>query len=232
MTLAPPPRLIVFDLYGTLLDLASVLASSAAALGGDGPSLLAEWRARQLAHTWLRTLMGRYAPFDQVTAESLDAVLSGRPYADEALRARLLDAFRAPAPYPEAAALLADLATTGIPCAILSNGTPDMIASALGAGGLHERFRWVLSVDAVRQYKPAPAAYRLVGERTGVAPGEALFVSANWWDAAGASAFGFPTAWVNRDGAAADPLGAPSAHAVTSLDGLRPLLGLPARSAS
>src|ERR1700745_2468348 len=56
----------------------------------------------------------------------------------------------------------------------------------------------VLSVDAIRLYKPRPEVYALVTERFKIAPGETVFVSSNRRDRMGAAAVGFQTAWVNR----------------------------------
>jgi 2-haloacid dehalogenase len=59
-------------------------------------------------------------------------------------------------------------------------------------------FDAVLSVDAVRRYKPRPEVYALVTGRFGVKPAEVVFVSSNRWDVMGAAAFGFRPLWINR----------------------------------
>ena len=84
--------------------------------------------------------------------------------------------------------------------AVLSNGTRDMLDVAIKSAGMSGLFDHVLSVDAVRQYKTAPAAYRLGTDAFGYAAREILFVSSNGWDAAGATWFGYTTFWINRSG--------------------------------
>lgn len=196
-------RVCVFDAYGTLFDVAGAARIAAAegthpALGLAWEQLAADWRTRQLEYTWLRSVMGSHADFAQVTAEALDWAMAAAGLDDPGLRARLLDLYRRLPAYPEVPAMLAALRTRGIPAAILSNGTPGMLADATRSAGIDGAFDAVLSVESVGIYKPAPAVYRLVTDRFGCAPHEVLFVSSNGWDAAGAASFGFRTVWANR----------------------------------
>jgi 2-haloacid dehalogenase len=69
------------------------------------------------------------------------------------------------------------------------------------------KFDAVLSVDAVKQFKPVPEVYQLAVERLGVAREVIGFVSSNCWDALGAKSFGFCVYWINRTGAPVDRLG-------------------------
>jgi 2-haloacid dehalogenase len=200
-------RAIVFDAYGTLLDLATAVEPHVAALGDRSVSLLALWRAKQLEYTWLRTLMGRYADFARITRDALDYACDSLGCAPQpTLREALLDAFHHLRCYADAADSLERLRAAGVRTAILSNGTPGMLGSALRASGLDAKFDAVLSADAVRRYKPDPLVYRMATDAFRCAPSELVFVSANAWDVAGAAAFGCATIWVNRSGAAPERL--------------------------
>jgi 2-haloacid dehalogenase len=55
-----------------------------------------------------------------------------------------------------------------------------------------------LSVEMVGIFKPAPAVYQLAVDRLDVAAADIVFMSANAWDAVGATAFGLRVAWINR----------------------------------
>lgn len=202
-----PVQALVFDAYGTLLDVASV--EDACRSATDAASALATlWRQKQLEYSWLRTLMGRYTDFWSVTADALD-------YALEALglsvnpdtRERLLESWRQVRPFPDVAPALDRLRAWRL--AVLSNGTPAMLDAALRRAGLRDRFAAVLSVDLIGTYKPAPQVYRIPEEALGIPRHEVLFVSSNGWDAAGARASGVLVAWVNRRGAPPERLGAP-----------------------
>jgi 2-haloacid dehalogenase len=216
-------RAVAFDLYGTLLDPASV-RGACAEVTADPDAMAALWRQKQIEYTWLRALMDRYEDFSAVTAAALDHVAERLHLALEApARSRLLDARNSLEPYPEVAAALEALAPR--PLAVLSNGAPAMLAAALGAAGLRDRFAHVLSVDAVRTYKPAPVVYALAERAFGLPRSRLLFVSANPWDAAGAAAFGLPTARLDRAGVPGERLGAEPALVVRDLAELARLLG-------
>jgi 2-haloacid dehalogenase len=196
-------RAVVFDAYGTLYDVQSVRRRAMELCGEEGDLLTRLWRCKQLEYTWLRALMGRYEDFAAVTRAALDYCLEalGIP-ATPALCAALMAEYDALDLHPEAMAALDGLAR--LPLAILSNGSPAMLAALVGSSGLAGRFAEVISVDRARTYKPDPAAYALVEPALGVAPGEVLFVSSNGFDVAGAKAFGFRVAWIRRGGGGED----------------------------
>ena len=211
-------RALVFDAYGTLLNVQSVLDVAVEMLGEKAGGVVDLWRSKQLEYSWLRTMTGTYADFDQVSRDALSYALAfhGAEIGAEE-RQRLLDAWFRPEPFPDVAAALGSLKELGLPLAILSNGSPAMLELALEHSGLLDLFDHVLSVDAVKRFKPDPAVYRLVEERMGVAPGETLFVSSNGFDVAGAKAFGFHVCWINRTGRPLDVLGQTPDHVITSM---------------
>lgn len=218
-------RAVVFDAYGTLFD----VASAARRAFGDDPAMAAvwprlaeDWRRKQLEYSWLRAVMGCHADFRQVTAEALDWALAAQGL--EADRARLMALYDTCAAYPEVPGVLAALRARGLPCAILSNGSPAMLAAAIGAAGLRGAFAAVLSVEDAGVFKPDARVYALVPARLDVAAGEVLFVSSNGWDAAGAAHFGFRTVWVNRTGAPPDRLPAVPETVLTDLAALPAIL--------
>jgi 2-haloacid dehalogenase len=129
-----------------------------------------------------------------------------------------MDAYLSLACFPEVGAALERLA--GRPRAVLSNGSPAMLAAAVASSGLARSLDHVLSVDAVRTYKPSPLVYALGPGTLGIPAGELLFVSSNAWDVAGAKAFGYQTAWCNRIDAPEEELGVRPDVVVRALDQL------------
>ena len=205
----------VFDLYGTLLEVGSV-GRAAAEVTDDPAGLVALWRTKQLEYTWLRSLMGRYADFWVVTEDALRwAITRLGITATEADVQHLMNAYLSLACFPEVASTLATLA--GRPRAILSNGAPKMLAAAVSSSGLTPHLDHVLSVDAVKTYKPSPTVYALAPQALGIASSDLLFVSSNGWDVAGAKSFGYQTAWCNRQNAPAENLGVSPDVTVRSL---------------
>lgn len=190
----------VFDAYGTLLDVSAAVTRHADAIGSDAHPLTELWRAKQLEYTWVLSLMGAYAPFWELTERALDSALARFPRISPELRGPLLNAYRSLDPYPEVPAVLSELRARGGATAVLSNGDSAMLAGAFDAAGLTSLLDRILSVEVIRVFKTAPAAYGLVTTAFPVHPGQVTFVSANRWDVAGAASAGFRAVWVNRAG--------------------------------
>lgn len=208
-------RALVFDAYGTLFDVHSVQARCEAFWPGKGAQLSQLWRSKQLEYTWLRTLMQRYAPFSQVTDEALRYACEFLKLEIEESQLRtLIEEYRRLALFPEVAGAFPKF--SGRKLTILSNGSPDMLDPLVAQCGLS--FDAVLSVDALKRFKPAPEVYQLAVDRLGTPKEEIGFVSSNGWDAAGAKSFGFNVFWINRAGAPVDALGFRPDHIVRSLD--------------
>jgi 2-haloacid dehalogenase len=195
---------LVFDAYGTLFDVHSVVSRCESFWPGKGAALSQLWRTKQLEYTWQRSLMQRYVPFSQVTREAL-------AYACEALGLQLtvtqmealMGEYQMLSPFKDVQGALRRLAE--YKTAILTNGSPDMIEPLVKQSGLG--FDAVLSVDAVKIFKPAPQVYELASTQLTVPANRIGFVSSNGWDALGAKSFGFAVYWINRAGAPVDRLG-------------------------
>ena len=216
---------LVFDAYGTLFDVTAAARRAAAEpdfteLRDLWPRLAEDWRRKQLEYTWLRSLMGVYADFAKVTADALDWAMQAQGQTDPALRARLLQLYDELEAFPEVMATLTTLHAKGLKLAILSNGTPDMLNSAVTSAGIGPLLQAVISVEDLRAYKPTPTVYALAEYRLGVAREQVLFVSSNGWDVAGAGQFGFATAWINRNAAPTDRLPRHPLHTLPDLSGL------------
>ncbi len=199
-----PVDALVFDAYGTLFDVQSVVTLAERLFPGHGAALSQLWRTKQLEYSWLQSLMlsptQRREDFAALTAHALD-------YAAEALalflqapvRHRLLDAYLDLSPFPDVAPALAALAP--MPRLILSNGTRQMLELLVASTGIAPHLDGILSVDAAGIYKPSPRVYQLAVDHLKLSPARIGFVSSNGWDAVGAKAFGLTAFWVSRAGA-------------------------------
>jgi 2-haloacid dehalogenase len=195
----------VFDAYGTLFDVHSVIAACQA-VAPDAPALSETWRAKQLEYTWLRGLMGHYEDFWAITAAALRYALRRHGISLAAAQhTRLLEEYYRLSTYPEVPAALQRLRQ--YPLAILSNGTPRMLQAVLEHNHLQGVFTQVLSVDPLRTFKPNPAVYELVSRHLQIPQQHLVFVSSNAIDVIGAKAFGLHVAWINRTKAPLDELG-------------------------
>ena len=182
---------VVFDAYGTLFDVHSVVRRCEEQFPGQGAALSQLWRSQQLEYTWLASLMAApgYArpDFRDVTAMALDYAVAALVLPiDAEARAKLAAGYLRLATYPDAHAALASLAP--LPRWILSNGTRDMLDPLVAGSGLAPVIDGVISVDEADVYKPSPRVYALAAHRLCVDPRSIAFVSANAWDAVGAQA--------------------------------------------
>ena len=212
------PQAVIFDAYGTLFDVHSVIAAAEQLFPGNGSALSQLWRQKQIEYTQLRTLAdpsgGRYVPFWNITIDALRhaAARLGLTHAlTSAAEKRLMDEYACLSAFPDALPALDALREHfGLPLAILSNGNPPMLDIAVKSAGMTGLFDHVLSVDAVRAYKPDARAYELGTHAFGIARAaarEIVFVSSNGWDVAGAAWFGYTTFWLNRAALPVENLG-------------------------
>jgi 2-haloacid dehalogenase len=196
----------VFDAYGTLFDPSSVQNACERLFPGSGSDLSRLWRTKQLEYTWLRSLMNRYADFWRVTEDALQvACASLQLTCTPDQRQQLMKQYLHLKAYADVRDALEAMGDTRL--LILSNGSPRMLDALVQNAGLTKCFSSLLSVDAVKIYKPSLLVYRLAVEKTGLDSAAIGFVSSNSWDIAGAASFGFQTFWINRAGTAADELG-------------------------
>jgi 2-haloacid dehalogenase len=223
------PKAVIFDAYGTLFDVHSVIAAAEQMFPGHGDALSQLWRQKQIEYTQLRTLAdpadapgAHYRPFWDITLDALRfAAKKLQLTLGRTAEKRLMDEYACLSAFPDAVPALRHLRdVTPNPAApaggesaarpllaILSNGNPQMLDIAVKSAGMTRLFDHVLSVDAVRAYKPSPAAYALGTQAFDALPREIVFVSSNGWDVAGATWFGFTTFWLNRQNAPAEELG-------------------------
>jgi 2-haloacid dehalogenase len=195
---------VFFDLFGTLLPLGQLDDACDALAPGRGNEIAVRWRARQIEATWLRTIMDRWTDFDVVTVDALGATLEELGLdVDHAAVAETASAFARLPLDPPATPAIDRLRGAGVSVGVLTNASRATLDAVLGRVGMP--FDHALSVDAVRRFKPDPAVYRLAVDAVGVRADRIGFVTANGWDAAGASAFGFRVAWLRPGSHAAMP---------------------------
>lgn len=216
----------VFDAYGTLFDFAAAAARYKDELGDKEKPLSDMWRVRQLEYTWLRSLMGEYVEFWQVTQDALDYSMSALDINDAGLRKKLLDVYWELDAFPEVPDMLKTLKASGMKTAVLTNGSPDMVQGAIDSAGIGEVLDASFSVDSVKIFKPHPSVYQMVPDTFDIGSRRVCFMSSNAWDAAAAANFGFRVVWINRYGQPPENIPGSHEHELKTLEGLPALLGL------
>ena len=212
-------KALVFDAYGTLFDVHSVVSLCNRMFPDNGAELSMIWRRKQLEYSWLRSLEGQYEDFWRVTESALIfACRSLGLSCPTELRQNLMEAYLALDIFADVEPGLRELSQYKL--AILSNGSPAMLAAAVENAGLKFLFADVISVDEAKVYKPSPQAYSLALRHLGLPAVRIVFISSNFWDIAGAKSFGFRTCWVNRNSLPEEELGISPDITVDSLKGL------------
>lgn len=215
----------VFDAYGTMFDVHSASAKAAGGLGGKAAEVSKLWRQKQLEYTWLRSLMGVYVDFWQITGDGLEVALKAFDIYDDALHKELMALYLTLEAYPDVKPTLEILQANGLKTGILSNGSPDMLASAVTSAGLDDVLDTVISVHELGVYKPDQRVYQMVLDQMDVSADEVCFISTNTWDGNGAAHFGFNVSWMNRFGVNPEKLPGEFKAVIKGLDELPGVLG-------
>jgi 2-haloacid dehalogenase len=223
-------RALTFDVFGTLLDWRSTIASALRESGAAGdPEALADgWRARALAATQeVNHQQRRWATLDELHEITLGELLDERGLElPDAGRAALVRAWHRLDPWPGVPAGLEAL-RRGRVVAALSNGNLALLIDLARYGDL--RFDCLLSAELARVYKPEAEVYLAGARLLGLEPSEMMMVAAHPFDLKGARGVGLRTAFIDRPleyGPGSPPREDPEADvSVKSLDDLAAWLG-------
>ena len=191
-------KIYVFDAYGTLFDVDHACKEMAIQLGDNWEKLSSIWRQKQLEYSWLHNSMNEYDSFWKITKDSLEYAMNSLSTNSVKIKNELLDLYFKIGAFEEVEEVLKKIKKNKIKTAILSNGSYDMLNSAVKNSKFDELISEVISVDECKKFKPHRDVYNLVIDRFNINKKNCIFFSSNCWDIHGASNFGFQTVWVNR----------------------------------
>ena len=191
-------KIYVFDAYGTLFDVDHACKEMAIQLGDNWDKLSSIWRQKQLEYSWLYNSMNEYDSFWKITKDSLEYAMNSLSINSVKIKNELLDLYFKIGAFEEVEEVLKKIKKNKIKTAILSNGSYDMLNSAVKNSKFDELINEVISVDECKKFKPHRDVYNLVIDKFNIDKKNCIFFSSNCWDIHGASNFGFQTVWVNR----------------------------------
>ena len=191
-------KVCIFDAYGTLFDVNAACRELSKEVGEQWQELATLWRLRQVEYTWLRNSMNEYINFWNITEDALEYAMETLNMKNEELKNKLLDLYLKLEAYPEVEKVLIQLKKEGYQTGILSNGSEEMLASAVKNAKLENLLDKVLSVEKCKVYKPSSKVYDLVEKEFKINKINCAFFSSNAWDMHAAAHYGFKTIWVNR----------------------------------
>ena len=191
-------KAIIFDAYGTLFDVNSAAEKCKDKIGAKWEGFSNFWRTTQLEYTWLRSLMGRHKDFWQITEDSLDKSMKTFNI-DASMKNELLNLYKVLSPFREVPETLKKLKEKNFKLAILSNGTPSLLAQLVKSNNIDNLFYDLFSIEEVGIYKPDAKVYDLPIKKYKIEKSQVAFLSANTWDVSGGGNYGYQSIWVNRN---------------------------------
>lgn len=223
--LAARPKLLLFDVNETLLDLGKLQT----AINQEFKSEFAfrQWFSLLLQYSLVDTTTGAYHEFGQIGSGALDMLAQalGQPARPDARKKELLGLIAELPPHADVVAGLTALQKAGFRMATLTNSSGPAVRKQMAYAGLTHFFEQLLSVDAVQRYKPHPDTYLMACKQLGVAPADTLLIAAHGWDIAGAVRAGLQAAFIARPGQAVFPLAPAPAYTGATLPDIARQLG-------
>ena len=206
-TMPVKPKVIVFDVNETLLDLETMRHSVGEALDGQ-EQLLPLWFSTMLHYSLVSTVSGEYQDFGKIGVAALMMVAQNNniDISEEQAREAIVTPLLSLPPHPDVKSSLAMLKKQGFKLVSLTNSSNYGVKTQFENAGLTDYFEARYSIEDIKIYKPDLRAYQWALTKLGVKPEEALMVAAHGWDVAGAKAAGMQTAFVARPGKALYPL--------------------------
>ena len=188
--IAITPKILAFDVFGTVVDWHGSIKAEMAQLYPqvDGDAFALAWR-EGYQPAMARVMSGElgWTKIDDLHRLILDDILPrfGLQDMPEADRRHLNRAWHRLNPWPDAVEGLTRLKRQHILCT-LSNGNIGLLTNM----AKHAALPWdcVLSAEVFRAYKPDPGVYRGAAEVFDVAPAEVMMVAAHQDDLAAARA--------------------------------------------
>lgn len=184
------PRLVMFDLDGTLMDsvpdLAAAVDKMLMLLGREpaGIERVRDWVGNGSRVLVRRALAGSYEHAG-VDEDETDAALAlfMQAYAGSHALTTV---------YPGVRECLDWLAAHEVALAVITNKPAQFVAPLLEEKGLGGYFGWLVGGDTLPQQKPDPAALFWVMDKVGATPAESLFIGDSCNDVRAAQAAGVP----------------------------------------
>ena len=196
-------KVIMFDQYGTVVDMQSGLIEVATPYlkskgwSGRPDAFVTWWRRTHFENSMIDALLQReHLPYRRIGEISLDYTLerAGITHSEEEVKF-LVAQIEKLRPFPDVPAAMEKLRKR-YKLAILSNGDPDMLEAARAHHGI--AFDHIISVAAAGAFKPHVATYTKAAQIVGVAMNEILFVANHAFDCVGAKAAGMKAAFIDR----------------------------------
>lgn len=191
---------LAFDVYGTLIDTSGVFEILQKKVGDKAKAFMETWRSKQLEYSFRRGLMQNYVDFSVCTRNALDfACLKLNCDFSEEDKNELMHQYTILPAFHDVAESLMKLKAANCRLFAFSNGSATAVKNLLQNAGIDHLFEAIVSVEAVKTFKPNPAVYDYFLQKTNTAKTNAWLISGNPFDVIGSISAGFRSVWVQRN---------------------------------
>lgn len=203
-TLARETKVLVFDLYGTIVDMQKGLTEAATPFlkkkgwAGEPHRFVTWWRRAHFENSMIDALCDRgHTPYRQIGHRAVSYVMDRCEilYSQDDVR-WLVGQIEVLKPFPETVEALGVLREGGFKLAILSNGDRDMLEAAKPHIGF--AFDQLISVQEAGYFKPHWKTYESAEVLVAEERSSCLFVASHVFDCIGAKSYGMRTAFIDR----------------------------------
>ncbi len=203
--LPAPPKVLLFDVNETLLDIAPLKQKVAEVL--QDPKAPELWFAMMLQYSLVATVSGQYFPFTETGAAVLRMLALNKGLSISADDAKqTLSIMKSLPAHKDVEPALRRLKAAGFRMATATNSSQEGVKAQLQHAGLSHFFERELSVESVGKFKPHVDVYTWAAREMKVPPADCMLVAAHGWDVAGAKWAGMATAFIAREGQQKFPL--------------------------
>lgn len=192
------PEVILFDVYGTLLDLSDVERKVNALF--DSKRAYIKWYDLFMQYCFVDNCTSQFNDFLSIGRATMQMTANafGKTIKSDDINSvlELLKHLHLKEEVWEGLSLLYD---RGFRIAALTNSPRELVLERMELTGLISYFETILSAEKVKKYKPCIEVYNWAVKELKLTPNEILLVSAHPWDVAGASNARMQSAFFRQD---------------------------------
>jgi 2-haloacid dehalogenase len=191
------PKVIVFDVYETLLTMSDVERKVNQVM--DSSRGYTIWFELFMQYCFANNSLDSFQDFISIGKATLQVTASklGRSVSDAEANDVLTLLKHLPV-HEDVPSCLSELKDSGYTIMALTNAPEKLVFERMERTGLVSYFDEVLSAETVKKYKPDKTVYQWAAEKIKSNVSEILLITAHGWDIAGAANAGMKTAFLKR----------------------------------
>ncbi len=192
------PKLILFDVYETLLDMTEVEKKVNHLM--DNRKGYALWFELFMQYCFVDNCTARFHNFAAIAKATMQMAAStlGEKIDDQQIHT-VMELLKHLPVHEGVQQGLSVLHNHNFRIAALTNSPQETVLDRMERTGLISYFETVMSADQVKKYKPGLEVYEWACKKLKVSADEILMVSAHGWDLAGAANAGMQTAYMKQN---------------------------------